>query len=225
MVLIISTTTNFLNWGKKHKNLVKIPANDVGKCGNERKKKRGFVNEEMWLSNSKGNGKLGRKGGGRNGLVAVAIDRDKGSQHALKWASENLIAKGQTIILIHVVHKSAPAPCTFLIRPLFFLVFSNLLHYMGNEGIIHWFIQAVRAVQLIKWKCMFDQVYIYYGDAVSNNYDIYDLNTATNGRKRALEKHTKELFLTFHCFCTRKNVRWDDLLAHVYCTYKNIYDH
>ncbi|GER34380.1 kinase [Striga asiatica] len=38
-------------------------------------------------------------------LVAVAIDRDKGSQIALKWAVDNLLAKGQTVILVHVKVK------------------------------------------------------------------------------------------------------------------------
>lgn len=40
-----------------------------------------------------------------NGLVAVAIDKDKGSQYALKWATEYLLSKGQTLILIHVLQK------------------------------------------------------------------------------------------------------------------------
>lgn len=35
-------------------------------------------------------------------LVAVAIDKDRGSQIALKWAVDNLLVKGQTVILIHV---------------------------------------------------------------------------------------------------------------------------
>lgn len=35
-------------------------------------------------------------------LVAVAIDRDKGSQIALKWAVDNLLMKGQTVVLVHV---------------------------------------------------------------------------------------------------------------------------
>ncbi|XP_020600056.1 U-box domain-containing protein 52-like [Phalaenopsis equestris] len=35
-------------------------------------------------------------------LVAVAINRDKSSQNALKWAVDNLIGKGQTITLVHV---------------------------------------------------------------------------------------------------------------------------
>lgn len=40
--------------------------------------------------------------GGEHLLVAVAIDKDKSSQNALKWALENLVVKGQTITLIHV---------------------------------------------------------------------------------------------------------------------------
>jgi hypothetical protein len=39
------------------------------------------------------------------GIVAVAIDTDKGSQIALKWAIDHLISKGSTIVLIHVKVK------------------------------------------------------------------------------------------------------------------------
>ncbi|XP_075518127.1 U-box domain-containing protein 35-like isoform X3 [Primulina tabacum] len=50
-------------------------------------------------------------------LFAVAIDRDKSSQIALKWAVENLLVKGQTVILIHVKLKQSvpglPAPPSF----------------------------------------------------------------------------------------------------------------
>lgn len=59
----------------------------------------------MWQQNSKATGI--RKGGGGNGLVAVAIDKDKGSQHALRWAADSLLSKGQTVILIHVLHKTS----------------------------------------------------------------------------------------------------------------------
>ncbi|XAR59975.1 Non-specific serine/threonine protein kinase [Bertholletia excelsa] len=61
----------------------------------------------MWLQKAS----TERKGGG-NGLVAVAIDRDKGSQYAIRWAIEHLLLKGQTLILIHVVHKSSSAPAS-----------------------------------------------------------------------------------------------------------------
>ncbi|KAI9098023.1 hypothetical protein K1719_025794 [Acacia pycnantha] len=41
-----------------------------------------------------------------NGIVAVGIDKDhKGSQNALKWATEHLLARGSTLVLIHVVVK------------------------------------------------------------------------------------------------------------------------
>ena len=42
-----------------------------------------------------------------SGLVAVAVDKDKGSQHALKWAADRLVSKGDTIILLHVIHRSS----------------------------------------------------------------------------------------------------------------------
>nr|XP_018680202.1 PREDICTED: U-box domain-containing protein 51-like isoform X3 [Musa acuminata subsp. malaccensis] len=35
-------------------------------------------------------------------LVAVAIDKDKSSQSALKWALDNVVTRGQTLTLIHV---------------------------------------------------------------------------------------------------------------------------
>lgn len=40
-------------------------------------------------------------------LVAVAIDKDKCSQIALKWAVDNLLGKGQTVILVHVRVKQS----------------------------------------------------------------------------------------------------------------------
>ncbi|XP_049398712.1 U-box domain-containing protein 35-like [Solanum stenotomum] len=35
-------------------------------------------------------------------LVAVAIDKNKGSQYALRWATENVLTKGQKVTLLHV---------------------------------------------------------------------------------------------------------------------------
>lgn len=67
--------------------------------------------KKMWLSSAKGSSNFGRRNG-KTGLVAVAIDKDKRSQDALKWATENLISKGQTIILIHVVQRPPPASRT-----------------------------------------------------------------------------------------------------------------
>ncbi|KAG9445856.1 hypothetical protein H6P81_011984 [Aristolochia fimbriata] len=47
-----------------------------------------------------------------HGSVAVAIDMDKGSQYALNWATEELLNRGDTVILIHVLTtpQSLPNP-------------------------------------------------------------------------------------------------------------------
>uniref|UniRef100_A0A804IBN6 RING-type E3 ubiquitin transferase n=1 Tax=Musa acuminata subsp. malaccensis TaxID=214687 RepID=A0A804IBN6_MUSAM len=41
-------------------------------------------------------------------LVAVAVDKDKSSQAALKWALDNVVTKNQILILIHVNTKASP---------------------------------------------------------------------------------------------------------------------
>ena len=37
--------------------------------------------------------------------ITLAIDRDKESQNALKWAVSNLLSRGQTLTLLHVKLK------------------------------------------------------------------------------------------------------------------------
>ncbi|GJM87242.1 hypothetical protein PR202_ga03178 [Eleusine coracana subsp. coracana] len=63
---------------------------------------------------------MGKYSDGRDGevgvsypLVAVCIDKDKNSQNALKYATETLIHRGQTIVLVHVNTKgnSGEHPC------------------------------------------------------------------------------------------------------------------
>ncbi|KAK7351445.1 hypothetical protein VNO77_10921 [Canavalia gladiata] len=51
----------------------------------------------MWLPRNQT-----EKRDGVNGLVAVAIDKEKGSQNALKWAVDNLPTRSSTLILLHV---------------------------------------------------------------------------------------------------------------------------
>ncbi|CAD5173043.1 unnamed protein product [Musa acuminata subsp. malaccensis] len=43
--------------------------------------------------------------GAASPLVAVAIDKDKNSQSAFKWALDNVVTKGQTLTLVHVNTK------------------------------------------------------------------------------------------------------------------------
>ncbi|XP_042037895.1 U-box domain-containing protein 52-like [Salvia splendens] len=108
----------------------------------------------MWLQNGKTPSSSPRKKGSRNGLVAVAIDKDKSSMYAMRWAAENLLSKGQTVILIHVLQKPS-----------------------SNSG---------------------------------HNYALNGLNGS--GNDIVLEKPTKDLFITFHCLCTRKNIACFDVV-------------
>lgn len=112
----------------------------------------------MWLTNPKASGTR-KGGGGGNGLVAVAIDKDKGSQYALKWAVDSLLTRGQTLILIHVLHGTS-SPLS-----------------RGNEAII----------------CNIS-------------------SSPTSPQRYQLDNDTKDLFLTFHCYCTRKDIQCLDVL-------------
>lgn len=48
-----------------------------------------------------------RGGEKRDDSIAVAIDKDKSSQYALKWAVDHLLAKGQALTLLHVRTKAS----------------------------------------------------------------------------------------------------------------------
>ncbi|KAL4576776.1 hypothetical protein LXL04_012875 [Taraxacum kok-saghyz] len=100
----------------------------------------------MWFPKSTSNSAIRAANGQRKGnsIVAVAIDKDKYSQHALKWVIEHLLTRGQTVVLIHVNHKSG--------------------------------------------------------------------NVANAGTGPDHEKKIRDLFLTFHCFCTRKDVQCIDVI-------------
>ncbi|KAL6575293.1 hypothetical protein OROMI_012578 [Orobanche minor] len=71
-------------------------------------------------------GMNGEKMHNKQDMVAVAIDKDKGSQAALKWAVDNLLGKGKTksVTLLHVKLKTSSAP-----TPL-----GNHVGYSENDG-------------------------------------------------------------------------------------------
>ncbi|KAM0861006.1 hypothetical protein ACQ4PT_046163 [Festuca glaucescens] len=53
-------------------------------------------------------GPKGRNGGGESsGKAAVAVDGDKSSQHALKWAADHVLARSQSFYLLHVRRKNS----------------------------------------------------------------------------------------------------------------------
>ncbi|XP_057252163.1 U-box domain-containing protein 52 [Beta vulgaris subsp. vulgaris] len=104
----------------------------------------------MWASKG-----YGGKKEQDHGLVAVAIDKDKGSQYAIRWAIDHLLSRGRAIVLIHVTSGSS------------FAAASSAIVSASGPG-------------------------------SSPNYQQVD-------------KQTKELFLTFRCFCTRKDIRCIDV--------------
>jgi hypothetical protein len=66
-------------------------------------KKAAVVAAAMRRSGSKG-----RNGGaGSSGKAAVAVDGDKSSQHALKWAADHVLARAQSFYLVHVRRKNS----------------------------------------------------------------------------------------------------------------------
>ncbi|KAK4584215.1 hypothetical protein RGQ29_022097 [Quercus rubra] len=93
-----------------------------------------------------------------NGIIAVAIDNDKGSQRALKWATDHLLSKGETLVLIHVKRASSSA-------------------YGGKRAA------------------------------------ICDSNEKTASlHSQQLEQQNRDIFFTYHCYCTRKYIHCLDVL-------------
>lgn len=56
-------------------------------------------------------------------MVAVAIDKDKGSQHALKWAVDNLLGKGKAVTLLHVKQPKSASGSGLHFPPLLVIFF------------------------------------------------------------------------------------------------------
>ncbi|PHU08609.1 hypothetical protein BC332_20469 [Capsicum chinense] len=92
-----------------------------------------------------------------NKLVAVAIDKDKGSQIALKWTVDHLLARGQTVLLIHVKLKQSANASGQSSK-------SNQLSDEGGSGNIE------------------------------------------------MDPQTRDLFLPFRVFCTRKDIQCYDVV-------------
>ena len=114
-------------------------------------------------------------------LVAVAIDKDKGSQNALKWAVDNLLARGQTLTLIHV--KLTSQPCE--LPSLYPLLISFLLP---------------------PWLCSTLGFHVCSPHPVTASCVTAANLDDDGGFKEPTDHQSKELFLPFRCFCTRKDV-------------------
>ncbi|PPR91327.1 hypothetical protein GOBAR_AA29360 [Gossypium barbadense] len=116
------------------------------------------------------NPKGGQKRGAGNGLVVVAIDKDKGSQNALRWAVEHLLSRGQAVVLIHV---TKPTYETSSLAP------------------------------------------TKYTMALQENRLLAAFYFAFNGAFPSTAKNVaicNELLLSFHVFCTRKDIQCLDII-------------
>ncbi|GAV59746.1 Pkinase domain-containing protein/Usp domain-containing protein [Cephalotus follicularis] len=82
--------------------------------------------------------------------VVVAIDKDKGSQHALKWTVDHVLSRGQALTLLHINNQKPP---------------------MGNAMTV---------------------------------YDAKD---------EVAKSQANELFRPFRCFCTRKEIRYKEVIV------------
>ncbi|CAL9151733.1 unnamed protein product, partial [Musa hybrid cultivar] len=60
---------------------------------------------EPFVTMQRGMSQREKPDGAASPLVAVAIDKDKNSQSAFKWALDNVVTKGQTLTLVHVNTK------------------------------------------------------------------------------------------------------------------------
>ncbi|KAL7246674.1 hypothetical protein ACSBR2_001725 [Camellia fascicularis] len=109
----------------------------------------------MW--NQRGNTGNGNANGNE---VIVAIDKDKGSQYALKWAIDHLLSRGQNVTLIHVKQRPSSIPTPMGIH----VSLSDV-----NDGVAKAF-------------------------------------------KNQVDNQAKELFLPFRAFCTRKDIKCNEII-------------
>ena len=107
----------------------------------------------MWLPKSQPD-----KKDGVNGLVAVAIDKEKGSQNALKWAIDHLLSKSATVILIHVKlnSSSSPFPFTQSEYTLYMLFVEKMLkcQKFSTKFICQYDMICLRTLERISRSCM-----------------------------------------------------------------------
>lgn len=68
-------------------------------------------------------------------MVAVAIDKDKGSQAALKWAVDNLLSKGKSVTLLHVKLRSSSSCIIIIIIFLFLISTSHFPFYFSMHAL------------------------------------------------------------------------------------------
>lgn len=97
-------------------------------------------------------------GFGTDGLVAVAIDKDKSSQNSLKWAVDNLLQKGQTILLVHVKPRASSVstnpstnPNSSSKKTFLFLLLSSFLSWNLMGYLCFVFQRQAKQMVILQW--------------------------------------------------------------------------
>ncbi|XAR57669.1 Non-specific serine/threonine protein kinase, partial [Bertholletia excelsa] len=114
-------------------------------------------------------------------LIAVAIDRDKESQNALKWAIDNHLSRGQTIILIHVkvnqygssASQSFSTPSIFLSLSLYtHTCFSQFSGFSDESGFVTEGLDQPTKELIMPFRCFCRRKSIYCHDIVLEDTDV-----------------------------------------------------
>ncbi|GAY37313.1 hypothetical protein CUMW_028120 [Citrus unshiu] len=137
-----------------------------------------------------------RNGDKQEEAVAVAIDKDKGSQYALRWAVDHLLSRGQNLTLLHVKQRvsSVPNPCRS-----FSLSSSPLLLLL-----LFFFARILVSISINIFSCM---------HAAGNSVAISKVNNeVARIYKQQVDNQAKELFVPFRCFCTRKEIKCKEIV-------------
>ncbi|PRQ50614.1 putative rossmann-like alpha/beta/alpha sandwich protein [Rosa chinensis] len=77
----------------------------------------------------------------RGDAVAVAIDKDKGSQYAFQWVVNHLVKPGQTLTLLHVKQPAVPNQSTSAFSLHLILLYPStiiILYLISNVFLILW---------------------------------------------------------------------------------------
>ncbi|KAG0476186.1 hypothetical protein HPP92_013027 [Vanilla planifolia] len=126
------------------------------------------TNRGRGLSSDHGNGTEVR--GSARGVVAVAINAGKGRQEALEWALDNVVAKGQVVVILHFRKKITAIPTpSWMVVPTF--VSKNSLDSVVNL-IIGW---KELDLEIRRLKLQLKQsVNLFQATSTENNYRKVD---------------------------------------------------
>lgn len=137
--------------------------------------------------------------------VAVAIDKDKGSQYALKWAIEHCLSAGHHVTLLHVKTKPSSVPTPSTLRMHSKCIRNDTMEYLSY---LHTSIFQDLFFQFLAHSVLLSFWINLHMDVAGSHVKISDVNgDVAKAYKHQVDSQAREVFLPFRCFCTRKNVK------------------